>query len=151
RLVELGPGRGTLMADMLRAAETVRPNFVEAARITLVETSPRLRSIQKETLWGRSANWVTRFEDVPPDAPLFLIANEFFDALPIRQYVKSEKGWHERMIAADGESLKFVLAPNVVALSHPLAAEPAPIGSIIEINPATDALARQIGPHFDEF
>ncbi|HYM19133.1 MAG TPA: SAM-dependent methyltransferase [Micropepsaceae bacterium] len=148
--VELGPGRGTLMADMLRAAEKVRPNFVETARIILVETSPSLKRIQEETLALRRVTWLTRFEEVSGDVPLFLIANEFFDALPIRQFVRSERGWHERMIIAEGENLKFALAPDVVVPSHPLAAKPAPLGSIVEINPAADALARQIGERFDE-
>src|SRR6185436_15023180 len=83
-LVELGPGRGTLMADMLRAAK-IRPAFVEAAEITLVEMSPVLRGVQAKTLEGTRVQWRDHLGDVPSDAPLFLVANEFFDALPARQ------------------------------------------------------------------
>ncbi len=86
-LAELGPGRGTLMADLIRAAR-VRPAFGAAARLHLVETSPRLRDIQRQTLAaaGVEATWHERIDDLPP-GPLIVVANEFFDALPIRQFV----------------------------------------------------------------
>ncbi|MEO0945005.1 MAG: SAM-dependent methyltransferase, partial [Pseudomonadota bacterium] len=83
RLVELGPGRGTLMADLLRATAGV-PGFHDAMRLHLVETSPALRQRQVETV-ARAFQHHDRLEDVP-DGPLFLIANEFFDALPVRQF-----------------------------------------------------------------
>jgi NADH dehydrogenase [ubiquinone] 1 alpha subcomplex assembly factor 7 len=84
-LVELGPGRGTLMADMMRSAAKVRPEFVAAARVTLVETSPTLRAMQEEALVSLPVTWVDRFDDVRSSGPPFIVANEFFDALPIRQ------------------------------------------------------------------
>ena len=90
-LTELGPGRGTLMADALRAAR-VRPAFLDAARLHLVETSRRLRGLQAAALTrsGVAAAWHDRIDDIP-HGPLILIANEFFDALPIRQFVRTRR------------------------------------------------------------
>ncbi|BCW88577.1 hypothetical protein sos41_17180 [Alphaproteobacteria bacterium SO-S41] len=99
-LVELGPGRGTLMADILRAAK-LRPAFIDAAQLTLVETSPALRARQVETLKGHTPSWADNFDAIPLDAPLYLVANEFFDALPIRQFVRTNGAWHERFVALD--------------------------------------------------
>lgn len=100
RLVELGPGRGTLMADLLRAA-AVRPAFLAAADVSLVETSPSLRGVQARTLAGHDIAWADTLDEVPADAPLYLVANEFFDALPIRQYRRADTGWTERHVALD--------------------------------------------------
>jgi NADH dehydrogenase [ubiquinone] 1 alpha subcomplex assembly factor 7 len=114
RLVELGPGRGTLMSDLLRAAR-VRPGFLEAIEVDLIETSTILRERQKETLAGSSVRlaWRGRFSDVPK-GPALVIANEFFDALPVWQFVRTERGWCERLVGldADGE-LAFGLAPEL--------------------------------------
>jgi NADH dehydrogenase [ubiquinone] 1 alpha subcomplex assembly factor 7 len=112
-LVELGPGRGTLMADILRAAK-IRPAFAQAAHIVLVETSPALRAVQRETLRDVPVTWAAAFDAVPSGTPLFAVANEFFDALPIRQFQFSDGAWHERMVAADGDALCFKLAPAAV-------------------------------------
>ena len=111
-LVELGPGRGTLMADCTRAASTLE-EFEEAIRIYFVETSPALREIQKKSLLSpdmRMPAWRDNFNDVE-DGPLIVIANEFFDALPIDQYEKSDNGWHVRCIDWDNDAgaLKFTL------------------------------------------
>lgn len=97
-LAELGPGRGTLMADALRATRKV-PGFAAAARVALVETSPHLREVQRKRL-GDIAHLSSAAE--LPEAPLFLIANEFFDALPIRQFQRTPDGWAERMVTLDG-------------------------------------------------
>ena len=147
QFVELGPGRGTLMADMMCAAKKLRPQFVESARITLVETSPALREKQEATLSPLHVNWASRFEDVSSDGPLFLIANEFFDALPIHQFVKSERGWHERMVTSDGENLRFALTPDTVPPSVvPASVRDAAPGSVIEVNPgATELVGRIAG------
>ena len=98
RLVELGPGRGTLMADIFRVAAKA-PDFADAIRVHLVEISPALKSRQAETLekFERDIAWHNSFTDVP-DGPLFLIANEFFDALPIRQYMRTEGMWREQVV-----------------------------------------------------
>lgn len=113
RLVELGPGRGTLMADALRAARLRRP-FLEALAVDLVETSPVLRRMQQERLcdMGVPVVWRDRLADVPP-GPAIVIANEFFDALPVRQYVFTERGWCERLVGLDAdERLSFGLSPR---------------------------------------
>ena len=103
-LVELGPGRGTLMADILRVA-AVMPAFLRAARVFLLESSPRLRVEQKERLGKFDIAHIDGLDDMP-DMPLYLVANEFFDALPIRQFVKNDFGWQERLVA---EGLAFSL------------------------------------------
>ena len=120
RLVELGPGRGTLMRDALRAAR-VLPGFRDAATVHLVEVSGPLREVQRGTLVAASSGdgnaaaavWHERLAEVPP-GPAIVIANEFLDALPIRQLVFAEGAWHERVVglAADG-GLRFALGAAV--------------------------------------
>jgi SAM-dependent MidA family methyltransferase len=95
-LAEAGPGRGTLMADALRAARQAAPDFAAALRLHLVETSPRLRALAAARL--PQASWHERVEDVPP-GPLLLLANEFLDALPVRQFARRPEGWSERHVA----------------------------------------------------
>ena len=92
-LVELGPGRGTLMADALRALE-MAPDFLKCAEVRLVEASPALRSRQREALSGHTVTWHDGVEDIP-DGAAVLVANEFLDALPIRQLVRRDGAWHE--------------------------------------------------------
>ncbi len=103
-LVELGPGRGTLMADMLRAADQV-PGFTSAAEVHLVESSPVLREIQSKTIPKRVEHHAN-LADIPP-GPIFLVANEFFDALPIRQFVRDGESWRERIVGLDDDGLAF--------------------------------------------
>ena len=106
-LAELGPGRGTLMADLLRAAQMV-PAFVQAAEIWLVETSPALRQMQQKQLAGYTVKWAERVEELP-EAPMLLIANEFFDALPIEQYVRTDGHWRRRRVGVGtGGGFAFV-------------------------------------------
>ena len=95
-LAEAGPGRGTLTADARRAIAAVAPDFAAAAPLHLIETSPRLRAVQAATL-GAGAIWHDRLETLP-DGALFLIANEFLDALPIRQFVRHGPDWAERFV-----------------------------------------------------
>lgn len=133
-LVELGPGRGTLMADALRAARLV-PAFGEAARVHLVETSPALRARQQAALPNVSPHWHDRLEEVPP-GPAIVLANEFLDALPISQFVKGEAGWHERRVGlgADGR-LAFGIDPRPAPLGAALARHmpgPHPTGAVLE-------------------
>jgi SAM-dependent MidA family methyltransferase len=142
QLVELGPGRGTLMADILRTASKVRPDFLSAAKLTLVETSPRLRDAQVRTLAGFRVSWADRIGDVGEGVPLFLVANEFFDALPIRQFMAGARGWHERRIAADGDTLSFVLAPEALTPAESLPnGEP---GAVFERNAAAESVMTEI-------
>ncbi len=105
-LVEAGPGRGTLMADALRLVARVAPAFGRALRLHLVETSPRLRAIQADALSGAgiAPTWHDRLDNLP-DAPFILLANEFLDALPIRQLLRTAGGWTERWVEAG----RFVL------------------------------------------
>jgi len=143
-LVELGPGRGTLMADALRATRSV-PGFHGAMQLHLVEASPTLRMAQEGLLSDFAPNWHETLATVP-DGPLFLVANEFFDALPIRQYQRGgADGWHERMIGADGENLIWGLSPpsTVAALSERL--HNVSEGQIVELCPAGEAIAGEIG------
>jgi SAM-dependent MidA family methyltransferase len=147
RLVELGPGRGTLMADVLRAA-AVLPDFVRALRVHLIETSPTLRRQQDDVLNGRgvTVRWHGDFSEVP-EGPLIVVANEFFDALPVHQAVKAPDGWHERLIGVDEagrlafavhrepvRGLDGMLPPHVRA---------APIGSLYEWR--SGHVARELG------
>ena len=141
RLVELGPGRGTLMADILRVAR-LDPDFLATARLHLVETSPVLRAKQAETLAKSPLRptWHGAFSEVPA-GPLFLVTNEFFDALPVRQFVRAGGEWRERVVGLvpDG-GLRFGIGPNFLP-DGPAAPE----GSILEISPARNALAAEIG------
>ena len=101
RIIELGPGRGTMMKDALRAAK-VMPDFLKAVVIHLVEISPALEAQQQRTLEPLATPmfWHSALIDVPP-GPALILANEFFDALPVHQAVKTEHGWHERQIEID--------------------------------------------------
>lgn len=142
-LAELGPGRGTLMADALRAARRV-PGFLEGARITLVETSPALKQVQAQALAGFDAAWVQRVEDLP-EAPLFLVANEFFDALPIRQFSRADGSlWHEHRVGLEGDVLRLgrAGAAPVPALDHRL--EDTRPEDIVEMCPAAGGVAAEI-------
>jgi NADH dehydrogenase [ubiquinone] 1 alpha subcomplex assembly factor 7 len=140
-LAELGPGRGTLMADALRAAR-IRPGFLEATRLHLVETSPRLRARQQAALVDQEPAWHARFEDLPP-GPIVLLANEFFDALPVRQFVRKGAAWHERRIAhADNDRFRFVI-DDEAAIRDDLPAS-APDGTIVEVGEAGNTLAAAI-------
>ncbi|MBC7953408.1 MAG: class I SAM-dependent methyltransferase [Rhodospirillaceae bacterium] len=141
-LAEIGPGRGTLMADLLRAAGTVPP-FLAALDVWLVETSPRLMARQRQTLAGREVRWCERFEDLP-DGPLLLIANELFDALPIRQFEKQGGVWRERMVGLNDDAFAFVPGPETVP-DLPAEVLAGADGSIAEICPAGRALAAAMG------
>ena len=149
-LVELGPGRGVLMSDLLRAAATV-PDFRRALRLHLVETSAPLRVAQEQRLAQFAPVWVPRFEDLP-DGEMLLVANEFLDALPIRQFVRCGAHWSERMVTLDDENrFVFVEGPPspIGALLVPEAfRERADEGAIVEISPAALALAAALGGHF---
>jgi NADH dehydrogenase [ubiquinone] 1 alpha subcomplex assembly factor 7 len=147
-LVELGPGRGTLMADALRAARGV-PGFRAAAEVHLVETSPVLRARQAETLRGEAPAWHDDLSAVP-DGPMLLVANEFFDALPVRQFQRTERGWRERRVDADpatgGLRLALDPAPSAAEVLIPESVRRgAPVGSVAEVSPASRQTARAIG------
>ena len=144
-LVELGPGRGTLMADALRAAGAV-PAFRAALSVHLVETSPVLRSAQEQTLAaaGVPVSWHGGVEDIP-EGPVIAIANEFVDALPVSQLVKDRDGWHVRMVTVENERLAFAVSPDPIP---GLARAEAP-GALIEVRQDRPiaVLARRIAGH----
>jgi SAM-dependent MidA family methyltransferase len=142
-LAEIGPGRGTLMADMLRAIRGV-PGMAEAARVHLVEASRALRTRQAATLAGHAPHWHERVEDLP-DLPLFLVANEFFDALPIRQFERRQGGWAERQVALVRGRLAPGLGPVTPypALARRLA--DTRTGDVVETCPALIPIAGEIG------
>lgn len=149
-LAELGPGRGVLVGDLLRAAATV-PDFSRALRLHLVEASAPLRAAQQQRLAPFEAIWVPRFEDLP-DGSMLLVANEFLDALPIRQFVCHGPHWSERMVTVDDED-RFVFvegSPSPVAalLVPQCLRDSARQGGVVEICPAALALAAALGARF---
>ncbi|MEK1852370.1 MAG: class I SAM-dependent methyltransferase [Phyllobacterium sp.] len=146
-LCEMGPGRGTLMKDLIRAAQKIAPDFFAAAKIRLVEISQRLTQIQQSTLGDYKSviQWNKRLSDIE-SAPLILVANELFDAIPSRQYVKTKGRFVERMLALNtGKNLVFAAGSGVIdqALLPP-ACDIAPEGSVFEIAPARSALMQEI-------
>ena len=142
-LVELGPGRGVLMADILRAA-SLRPAFIAAADLRLVEKSGRMRHEQRRRLdpFAVSPQWADDFAGVPP-GPSLIVANEFFDCLPIRQFERRGGGWRERLVGIDGASLAFCAAPTPPPSSLRLP-EDAPVGAVVELCEAGASLAGEI-------
>jgi NADH dehydrogenase [ubiquinone] 1 alpha subcomplex assembly factor 7 len=145
-LAELGPGRGTLMADLLRAAATV-PNFRGALDLYLIEASPRLREAQQRRLADAQPQFAAGVDELPP-GPLLLVANEFLDALPIRQFVRGRAEWAEQLVGLDaGGRLVFAHGPESPAatLLVPERLRGEAAGTIVEICPAAMALAAALG------
>ena len=136
--VELGPGRGTLAADALRAmrAAGLKPP------VHFVETSPVLRAAQAERVPG--ARWHETLDSLPTHGPLLIVANEFFDALPIRQLIATPAGWRERVVIRDGDRFAAVPGPLPMDAAVPDALRHAPPGTIIESSPATTAIAADL-------
>ena len=125
-LAELGPGRGTLMHDALRTIRAVAPDFAAALSLHLVETSDRLRAIQADRL---AATWHDGVGSLPP-GPLILLANEFLDALPIRQFVHRGQGWTERWVES-GRLVERDAAPPARSAAE---------GTIVEVGEAGEAV-----------
>ncbi len=146
-LCEAGPGRGVLMADALRAVRRVIPGFAAAARVCLIESNETLRAAQAAALDQAAPVWVEGLDGLP-DGPLFLIANEFLDALPVRQFVMTPVGWRERTVAlGEGGRLVFAAGDDPAAavaapgLSLPETAE---TGGIGETQPDALAFVREV-------
>ena len=143
RLIELGPGRGTMMADALRALRVLPPLY-QALSIHLVEINPVLREKQKAALSGvRIIAWHDSLDQVP-NGPAVILANEYFDVLPIHQAVKRETGWHERTVELDGNGkLAFGFAaeptPRFEVLLPPLV-RAAPVGAVFEWRPDAEIM-----------
>ena len=139
QLVELGPGRGTLMADILRASK-VMPGFLAAAGLHLVETSPRLRALQKQAI-GQPVIWHDTLASVP-EGPMILVANEFFDAIPIRQFERRAGRWFERVVGLAGGRLALGLSESEAAQGQGALGSD---GDIVEFAPERSAIAGEIG------
>lgn len=144
---EIGPGRGTLMKDMVRTIRRVAPGLAEGATFALVEASPRLADLQRRTLEvaGPAFSWHATV-DTLPEQPLLVVGNEIFDALPFRQFVRTRDGWRERVIDLDGASrFRFAAGDTVLPESTlPAGVRGAPEGSIFETSPAREALMASI-------
>lgn len=148
-LVEIGPGKGTLMKDLLRTAK-INQAFLQNGVITLIETSALLKASQKAALSDIEANinWIESIEDLPKQ-PTLLIANEFFDVLPIRQFIKSKTNWQERGVSLDEKGdLTDVLLPatietNLLPKDHTAQAD----NTVFEISPSREAIAQQLAEH----
>jgi SAM-dependent MidA family methyltransferase len=142
-LIELGPGRGTLMIDAMRAARVV-PEFIAAARVHMVESSPRLTAIQSDRLAeaGIAADWHERIDQLPA-GPAIIIANEFFDALPIRQFQRLQGIWRERVVGLDDEDRLVFGAGTAVLATEDVPADlrGAVDGSILELAPVAFTIA----------
>jgi SAM-dependent MidA family methyltransferase len=142
-LAELGPGRGTMMRDALRAA-AVQPGFRDAARLRLVETSPALRARQAEALAGCGAEWVADAGDLP-EGPMIMLANEFFDALPVRQFQRADVLWRERMVAHAGERLVLAWGPARPDLVLDARFPGMRDGAVVEVCAAGEVVAAELG------
>jgi SAM-dependent MidA family methyltransferase len=143
RLVELGPGRGTMMADALRALRVVPPLY-QALSIHLVEINPVLREKQKIVLSTmRNVHWHEDLDEVP-EGPSIILANEYFDVLPIHQVIRLETGWHERVIDIDENGrLTFSAAEEPLPrfdVLLPSLVRAAPLGAVFEWRPATEIM-----------
>ncbi|MDO8288716.1 MAG: SAM-dependent methyltransferase [Parvibaculum sp.] len=147
-LAEFGPGRGTLMADALRALRSV-PGLLEALEVHFVETSPVLSALQKKNV--PNATWHDRF-DTLPQGPLYVIANEFFDALPVRQFVRLKQGWCERFVMLGEDSTEDAPKFEPAIMPVPLASldilapahRNAPLNSLAEVSMASAAFTEDI-------
>jgi len=153
RLVELGPGRGTLLSDALRAAK-LAPDFLDAIELHLVEVSPVLRAKQSEKLPDYSPTWHHNLGEVP-DGPALIVANEFLDALPVRQFEKAAGDWRERVVSLDPKTgeLTLALAPAGPATSFliPKRLREAPEGSVVEVSSAAASTAAEIARRVSTF
>jgi SAM-dependent MidA family methyltransferase len=146
-IAEIGPGRGTMMADILRVISKLAPDLYNLADVHLVETSPALTGIQAETLVAHreKVHWHLSFDDIP-DGFLLLVGNEFFDAVPIRQFVKTASGFRERLVGLDdNDELTFAagmtgIDPSLLPSGH----RHQPVGSIVELAPARSAIMQAI-------
>jgi SAM-dependent MidA family methyltransferase len=153
-VAEIGPGRGTLMRDMVRTLSQLSSALVRTARFELVETSPRLREVQRLTLSASLPDF--RWHETVatlPDGPMFIVGNELFDAIPVRQFVRTRAGWRERVVALDeAGALQFAAGfAGIDAGLLPASADAAPEGAIFETAPAREALMDGIAARIARF
>lgn len=154
QLVEIGPGRGTMMADMLRVINKLAPSMAERMGVHLVETSERLRNVQRVTLESYSTRikWHDSFEKVPAGFTL-MAANELFDAIPIHQFIKTPAGFRERLVGL-GPQEELVFVAGVATLDPQILPSPegsVPNGTIFELSPARQAVMLAISERLRQF
>jgi len=152
-LAEIGPGRGTLMKDILRTAAQISPDLLNNATVHLIEASPRLAEIQKQTLEsaGVAVTWHRAISELPA-GPLLIVGNELFDAIPARQYILTAQGWRERCVGlGEDDKLIFVTGSGSIdtALLPPESANAQP-GAIFEASPARASLMQHIAERIAE-
>ena len=159
QLIELGPGRGIMMSDILRAAQLDK-EFLKAVQVTLIEASPALEAVQGKTLAEAPCpiSWAASL-DKAPYGPSIIIGNEFLDCLPIRQFIQKDRfagraGWQERMVALDDGKLGFGVSPAVISetvqAALPDAQEDAKTDDLLEVCPASAQIIDLIKARFDK-
>ncbi|WP_421790712.1 class I SAM-dependent methyltransferase [Hyphobacterium sp.] len=151
QLVELGPGTGQMMSDIVRAGRAI-PGFLEAAQITLIEASAALKMVQGQTLtpMGVQASWVNRIENVPA-GPAIILGNEFLDCLPVRQAVKQGDRWNERLVGLNEDGgFQFVMGPalGVEADLIPQRLRDLPDGTLVEFRPGDQQVVEALANRF---
>ena len=142
--VELGPGRGTLARDALRSAR----RFGLEPQVHFVETSPALKALQVEAV--PHAHWHNDLSSVPVNGPILLVANEFLDALPIRQLVKTEQGWRERMVAVHEDALVGIAGDRPMGAAVPASLAQAEPGTLVETCPGAAAVLYEVAGRLTE-
>ena len=159
QLIELGPGRGIMMSDILRAAQLDK-EFLKAVNVTLIEASPALEAVQGKTLGAAPCpiSWAPSL-DKAPTGPAIIVGNEFLDCLPIRQFIQKDRfagraGWQERMVTLEDEKLRFGVSPAVISetvqTTLPHAQEDAKNDELLEVCPANAQIIDQIKARFKE-
>lgn len=145
-LVELGPGRGSLMSDILRIVKNVN-SFFDAAQIHLVEISPALKEKQQEALKDYAVSWLENVQDIPADAPVIIVNNEFWDALPFRQFVYNGQSWDERKISYNQSSnaCEWMLEPSKLIQGKQLERYPEPkAGDVLEVSAVRESIFEEL-------
>ncbi len=146
RWVEVGPGDGTLAADMRRTCARALPAFVAAAELVLVETSAPLRALQAQALGAAPPRWAATLQEADGPGPLVLVANELLDCLPARQFTRTERGWAERRVGLDAAGrLAFGLAPAPAGFLPPPGLEHVAPGLVVEVSDAQARLGAEVG------
>lgn len=153
RIAEIGPGRGTMMADILRVLAQLAPELYELASVHLIETSPTLSKIQRDTLAAHAGkvHWHQTFDEIDKGFML-LVGNEFFDAVPIRQFVKTPAGFRERLVGLD-ENGELTFAAGISSVDPallPTGYRDVPAGTVAEIAPARAAIMQAIADRLFE-
>lgn len=148
-LLELGPGRGTLMADILKSTAKVT-DFQRALRLRVLECNAKLRALQMEKFGDYAPVYLESLEQIP-HLPVIALANEFFDTIPMRQYVKTESGWRERLVDYSGEKLVFVEGEVQPGPYHPELDRQLKEGWFYEVSPQSLACVKTIADHIARY